>query len=155
MCNGVVNCHLIFISKVEFQDLWISEVIEMMTPLNLFCFGDGGPIWTPIEKLIQLCFWVQGVSKLSTLSKDAVKHRSIRSKPLSQSATVVFQNCDDEVMNRYHIFNLPSHFTTVAKVKNLDLLWSRKSRRHKKSFSALALERGGCFPATSARLGEV
>lgn len=37
------------ISKVGFQDLWISGVIEMMTPLILFCFGDGGPIWTPIE----------------------------------------------------------------------------------------------------------
>ena len=44
----VVNCHLVVISKVGFQDLWISGVIEMMTPLNLFCFGDGGPIWTPI-----------------------------------------------------------------------------------------------------------
>ncbi len=66
MCNGVVNCHLIFISKVGFQDLWISGVIEMMTPLNLFCFGDGGPIWTPIEKLVQIRFSVQGVSKSST-----------------------------------------------------------------------------------------
>ncbi len=51
-------------------------------------------------------------------------------------------------MNRYPIFNLPSHFTTVAKVKNHGLLWSRKSRRHKKSFSALALKRGDCKPHT-------
>lgn len=29
---GVVNYHLIIISKVGFQDLWISGVIEMMTP---------------------------------------------------------------------------------------------------------------------------
>ncbi len=39
----VVNYHLIIVSKVGFYDLWISGVIEMMTPLNLFCFGDGGP----------------------------------------------------------------------------------------------------------------
>ncbi len=69
----VVNYHLIIVSKVGFYDIWISGVIEMMTPLNLFCFGDGGPIWTPIGKLIQLCFLVQGVSKLSTPFKGSGK----------------------------------------------------------------------------------
>ena len=44
----VVNYHLIIISKVGCHYLWISGGIEMMTPLNLFSFGDGGPIWTPI-----------------------------------------------------------------------------------------------------------
>ncbi len=48
-------------SKVGFHDIWISRVIEMMTPLNLFCFGDGGLIWTLIGKLVLICFSVQGV----------------------------------------------------------------------------------------------
>ena len=69
----VVNYHLIIVSKVRFYDLWISGVIEMMTPLNPFCFGDGGPIWTPIEELVQIRFSVQGVSKLSTPFKGSGK----------------------------------------------------------------------------------
>lgn len=90
----VVNYHLIIVLKVGFYGLWISGVIEMMTPLNLFCFGDGGPIWTPIEKLIQLCFLVQGVSKLSTPFKERGKMllplSPIFHKSLSQTATVVY-----------------------------------------------------------------
>ena len=30
--NEVVNCHLIFISKVGFQDLWISEMKGRFIP---------------------------------------------------------------------------------------------------------------------------
>ena len=66
-------------------------------------------------------FGSRGV-QIVPLSKGAVKRRSLATdfyKPLSQSATVVLQNCEDEVMNRYPIFNLPSHFTTVSKVKIL------------------------------------
>lgn len=133
------------ISKIGFQDLWISGVIEMMTSLNLFPFGDGGPIWTPIEELVQIRFSVQEVSKLSPLSKDAVKHRSLYLKPVSQIATVICTALYRWGSETLPHINLSSHFTTVAKVKILDLLWSRKSRRHKKSFSALALKRGVCF----------
>ena len=53
-CNILLYQPLCSTSLTETNDLWISGGIEMMTPLNLFCFGDGGPIWTPIEKLVQL-----------------------------------------------------------------------------------------------------
>lgn len=84
----------------------------------------------PSKNWFRYAFQFKRCPNCSHLLKDAVKHRSLYLKPLSQSTTVVLQNCDDEVMNRYPIFNLPSHFTTVAKVKNLGLLWSSKSRRH-------------------------
>lgn len=113
----VVNYHLVIISKVGFHNLWISGVIEMMTPFNLLCFGDGGPIWTPIERLIQLCFSVQGVSNLSTpfkgCSKTPLPLSLIFHKPLSRSATVVrTAPCRWGSVSLPHI-NLPSHFTTA------------------------------------------
>ena len=61
----VVNNHLIIVSKVGFQDLWISGVIEMMTPLNLFCFGDGVQFGLPSE----IRFAYQSADNLSTTFK--------------------------------------------------------------------------------------
>lgn len=66
-----------------------------------------------------MLFGSRGFQNVPLLSREAVKYRSLYHKPLSQIATVVLQNCDDEVMKRYLIFNLPSHFTTVAKGKIL------------------------------------
>ena len=53
-------------------------------------------------------------------------------------------------MKRYPTSNLPSHFTTVAKGENLDLLWSRNSRRHKNHSPHLPWNEAGAFSVTSA-----
>ena len=129
--SGVVNYH---------------ESLFLRSDFATFGFRRWRDVLSPHRKINSaMLFSSKGCPNRPPLSKDAVKHRSLYLKPVSQSATVVLQNCDDEVMNRYPIFNLPSHFTTVAKVKNLDLLWSHKSRWHKKSFPALTLKRGVCF----------
>ena len=88
-------------------------------------------------------------------SRDAVKRRSLSPKPLSQIATVVLQNCDDEVTNHYPIstyrrfsrrhkshsqhspWNGAGAFSVTSAVEFHDSI--------KKSFSALALKRGMCF----------
>ncbi len=62
------------------------------------------------------------------LSKHAVKHRSLYHKPLSQSATVVLQNCDDEVMKRYPI-------STNRRIPRRQII----------PLTALALKWGVCF----------
>ena len=74
-------------------------------------FGDEGTFYPLIGRLVQIRFSVQGVSKSFTPSKDAVKHRSLYLKPVSQSATVVrTAPCDGGAWSTTH---LPSHFTTA------------------------------------------
>ena len=63
--NEVVNCHLIFISKVGFYDLWISEMKGRFIPSLKNWFNDA--------------FRFKGCPNCPPLSKYVVKHRSLTS----------------------------------------------------------------------------
>lgn len=95
--SGVVNYH---------------ESLFLRSDFATFGFRRWRDVLSPHRKINSaMLFSSKGCPNRPPLSKDAVKHRSLYLKPVSQSATVVLQNCDDEVMKRYPIFNLPSHFT--------------------------------------------
>jgi len=90
----------VIISKVGFCDLWISGSSKWWR-LSFSLLRRWRDVLSPHRKINSaMLFGSKGCPNRPPLSKDAVKHRSLYLKPVSQSATVVLQNCDDEVMKR-------------------------------------------------------